>query len=160
MLHTSIIKVESHIGIVGNEMADKLANEARDAAACDLTYDIGNQAHQGQHWPTLTTRMATPDQLHRERVAGNLHAALKSHISGHHAKGLTTNTLYVRLWEGIKGDLHKSSHSFWSAPQKTLCNVLLACFGGLYNQKIAYRYGRAQASNAQYAIWRMVRDTY
>ena len=35
-------------------------------------------------------------------MAGNLHAALKSHISGHHAKGLTNNTLYVRLWEGIK----------------------------------------------------------
>ena len=32
-LHTSIIKVRSHIGIVGHEVADKLANEARDAAA-------------------------------------------------------------------------------------------------------------------------------
>ena len=97
-------------------------------------------------------------------MAGNLHAALKSHISGHHAKGLTNNTLYVRLWEGIPGDLHKSSHSFWSArsaPQKTLHNVLLARFGGLYNQKLAYRYENVhRTSIAHYAIWRMVRDTY
>ena len=76
-------------------MADKLANEARDAAACDLTYDIGNQAHQGQHWPVLTAQTAAPEQLNRERVAGNLHAALKSHISGHHAKGLTKKLLYI-----------------------------------------------------------------
>ena len=146
-LHTSIIKVKSHIGIVGYEMADKLANEARDAAACDLTYDSGNQAHQGKHWPVLTARTAAPDQLNWQRVAGNLHTAIKGHINSHHAKGLTNNTLYVRLWEGIRGDLHKSSHSFWSAPQKILHNVLLARFGGLYSQKLAHRYGRAQDIN-------------
>ena len=43
--------------------------------------------------------------------------------------------------------MHKSSHSFWSAPQQTLRNVLLAGFGGLYNQKLVYRYGRANDIN-------------
>ena len=83
-------------------------------------------------------------------MAGNLHAALKAHIISHHAKGLKKNTLYVRLWEGIQEDLHKSSHSFWSAPQKTLRNVLLAHFGGLYSQKLAHRYGRAQDINCPF----------
>ena len=131
-------------------MADELANEARDVAACELMYDIGNQAHQGKHWPVLRARTAAPDQSNRHQVAGNLHAALKAYINSHHAKGLTNNTLYVRLWEGIRGDLHKSSHSFWSAPQKILRNVLLARFVGLYSQKVAHRYGRAQDINCPF----------
>ena len=35
-LHTSTIKLKFHMGIVDNEMAHKMANEARDAAACQL----------------------------------------------------------------------------------------------------------------------------
>ena len=63
--------------------------------------------------------------MNRERAAGNLHAVLKGHTTGHHAKGLTNNTLYVRLWDGI---LHKNSHSTWSALQELLRKVLLARF--------------------------------
>ena len=77
-------------------------------------------------------------------MAANLHAALKGHISSHHAKGLTNKTLYVRLWEAIQGQLHESSHKFWSVPHKTLRNILLARFGGLYSQRMARRYGHAQ----------------
>ena len=45
-LHTSIIKVNTHIGIVGNEVADNLqvvSKEARDAAACQPTYVMGTK---------------------------------------------------------------------------------------------------------------------
>ena len=28
----------------------------------------------------------------------------------------------------LLGDMHKSSHSLWSAPQKTLCNIYIGSF--------------------------------
>ena len=89
-LHTSIIKVNTHKGIVGNEVADNLqvvSIEARDAAACQLTYVMGSQAHQGKHWLVLSRRMA-PDHLNREQVAGHLHADMKAlYIERHNAAG-------------------------------------------------------------------------
>ena len=38
-VHTTIVKVKSHIGVHGNEMADKLANAARESA--DVTISVG-----------------------------------------------------------------------------------------------------------------------
>ena len=54
-LDTTIIKVRSHIGIEGNEIVDKLANDVRDPQACTITCSVGNLAHQGEHWPVLIT---------------------------------------------------------------------------------------------------------
>ena len=46
-LSTTIIKVKAHTGTDGNERADKLANEARDSACCDLAIQLGNVARDG-----------------------------------------------------------------------------------------------------------------
>ena len=43
-LKTTMIKVKSHIGIEGNEIADKLANVARDPDECQLHISDGNWA--------------------------------------------------------------------------------------------------------------------
>ena len=101
-LRTSIIEVNSHIGTRGDEVADKLANVAWDAVACHLTYDIENK-HKRANTGQSQTRIASSDQANRQQVAGSLHAALESHLIGHHA-----TTLYV----SIQGDLHKSGQSF------------------------------------------------
>ena len=54
-LDTTIINVKSHIGIEGNELVDKMANDARDPQACTMTCSDGSLAHQGEHWPVLIT---------------------------------------------------------------------------------------------------------
>ena len=141
-----VLKVKPHIGIDGSEAADKLANEARDPQLCCLTFGNGNQAHYGEHWPGLITPASTPEAVPRERVAGNLSAALKQHIAGMHARGLTNKSDYLGYWDDVRDKMHKSSHSFWSAPFKVVRNILLAHYGCLYNQKLALRYGRAKTN--------------
>ena len=140
-LDTTIIKVKSHIGIEGNELVDKLANDARDPQACTVTCSVGNLAHQGEHWPVLITLSKEEERI--ERTAGNLKQALKVHIASRHAKGLTNQGLYPKLWNDIQHELHKISHTCWKAPHKAIRDVIRARFGGLYNQKLACRYRHA-----------------
>ena len=87
-LDTTIIKVKSHIGIEGNEIVDRLANDPRDPQACTISYSVGNLAHQGEHWPVLITPSRNDKDQSVELTAGNLKQALKVHIASRHAKRL------------------------------------------------------------------------
>ena len=119
-LCTEIIKVKSHIGIEGNEVADKLANAAREPDACDVSYDVGHLAHQGEHWPVLIAHPQRDQARHGDRMAGNLQASLKRHIACEHARGLTNHGIYLDLWSKIRADVHKTSHAYWTAPHKVI----------------------------------------
>ena len=92
-LNTTIVKVKYthtyHIGIEGNEIVDRLANNARDPQACTISCSVSNLAHQAEHWPVLTTPSENDKDQSVERAAGNLKQALKVHIASRHAKGLT-----------------------------------------------------------------------
>ena len=52
-LRTAIIKVKSYTGVQGNEMADQLANAARQPAHCQLSISLGNHAFNNQMWPQI-----------------------------------------------------------------------------------------------------------
>ena len=93
-------------------MADKLAKEARNPQACMVSYEVGNLAHQGEHWPVLITVAKGDNSQPTERMAGNPKHALKGHVAANHSKGLTAQGLYLRLWADIREDVHKISHDY------------------------------------------------
>ena len=141
-LSTDIIKVKSHIGIEGNEAADRLANAARDPSACDVSYDIGNLCTP-RRAPMLIAHPQKDKRQPEDRMASNLQASLKNHIACRYYQGLTNQGLYLNLWSKIQADVHKTSHAYWTAPHKVIKNIIRARFGGLYSQKLACRYGHA-----------------
>ena len=94
----------------------------------------------------LITPASAPEAVPRERMAGNLSAALKQHIAGMHARGLTNRSDYLGYWDDVRDKMHRSSHSFWSGPFKVVRNIVLARYRCLYNQKLALRYGRAKTN--------------
>ena len=52
-LRTTIIKVKSHIGVQGNEVADQLAYAARQPDECQLSVSWGSHAFNNQMWPQI-----------------------------------------------------------------------------------------------------------
>ena len=74
-VETSIVKVKSHIGINGNEMADKLANEAAGASSTTCDYDLSRmytEPFQDKFWPQQATQVhnTTGSVLQRNYVRG------------------------------------------------------------------------------------------
>ena len=141
---THILKVKSHIGIKGNEEADKLATEAVKPEGCSEEYTIGREGLHGLHWPTINIDKPNSDGTHRteEHMTGNLNAALKRAVHHECQAGNANKTLYVELWEQVQAKLlpHTAQHIWTSSAvtHRMLLNVLKAQFGQLWNMNMAY----------------------
>ena len=143
-LRTTIIKVKSHIGIQGNEMADQLANAARQQDQCQLSISLGNHAFNNQTWPQIAKRSNNPQAGGQPawHTASNLRSCLRTHVALTHAKGLTLPGQYHWFWNGVKLELHPSSFLFWrnkGVPFRSKVNLLRARWGQLWNKNIALR---------------------
>ena len=159
-LHTAMIKVKSHTGVQGNEMADQLANAARQPDHCQLSIFLGNHAFNNQMWPQILKRSSNPQaggQL-AWHTANNLYSCLRTHVASKHAKGLTTPGQYHSFWSVVRPALHSSSFSFWRSngvPFRNKVNLLEARWGQLWNkniarrQKMSYKPGQARAKLMQ-----------
>ena len=148
--HTHIYKVRSHTGIKGNDAADTLAKEAamQQGSPTLPSIHLGEQAHQGQHWPTIT-KPGTNSHI----LAPNLTQGIKAHLPSLTQRGPTRKAgMYADIWDTQLTTLHKEASSqYWTSstltwPQKL--NLLRARWGHLWNKKLAYRYRRPYAGSA------------
>ena len=130
-LNTTFVMVKSHIGVEGNEIANKLANVARDPAVCQLLIYDGNHAFEHRKWPCTMKSVLDADGVEQRtwRTAANLLSSIKHHVAGKFAKGLTP---------------HGQCYSFWQAMMRGLLwNKNMA-----FRQKMPYCAGEGVATNA------------
>jgi ribonuclease HI len=57
--HATFMKVKSHIGIQGSEVADRLAGEATDRSSSDQQVTVGNDGLKDMFWLTNIVQSAT-----------------------------------------------------------------------------------------------------
>ena len=144
-LKTFLFKVKSHIGIEGNEIADELANVARDPAARQLHLALGSQAFEDHKWPHLLKKAQDAGGVERRtwRTATDLKSSIRTHVAARNANGLTPAGQYHGSWEEIRTLLHPSSFAFWHnspLPFGTKVNILKARWGQLWTKKKAFLY--------------------
>jgi ribonuclease HI len=114
---THIGKVKSHIGIRGNEAADKAAGQAAITPSHDFTDTSENQIYKTMYWPSITK---TTDGDTTHYMVSNLNKALKTHIHPTCNTGFSRETEYAKLWAQTRTDLDGScSNHMWKACSDT-----------------------------------------
>lgn len=149
---TSFHKVKSHVGVRGNEEADKTANKAAmDPQHTDTIEDSNNSPYEDKVWVKYTPppNLADPKPM-TSLYLSNLSEDIKRKVTPHHSGGqFTTTGLYAQLWNKAIGSLLPSSVSrIWTDPAITWYQATLALkarWGQLYTNKLAHRYGRAKS---------------
>ena len=164
-----IWKVKSHIGIVGNEIADEIAKTvARGEMDMEdlIEYTEPSNVRHTVYWPHEVTEAPArppmqapsdhtcppPPLKKRKRPLENLHTDLKR-ISTQHCKFGNANrqTFYFEAWRrSAPSRIDKTSNKFMTCKKVTHAErktALAYRYGCLYNQKLAHRYGHAP--NAQ-----------
>ena len=171
-IRVQLLKVKSHIGVEGNEQADRLANDACIPSRCNDTVAEGVEIRQELYWPYISgwkipnrrggaaaivtdparggqaTSQADPT---RQMTSGkfqvnDLRRGLKAIAKAKCAQGFSNKTIYVLAWldtaKTLMGDV---SNHFWNAPDVTtsmITMILKYRFGQLWNMKIAFRQQR------------------
>ena len=166
-----LLKVKSHIGIEGNEKADKLAHEACRPRECSDSAREGVEIREDIYWPHFLGRKihnaaggaaaivmngqgkdqvsqadpARQDDLGKFQV-NDLRKGLKTLLKPSCSMGFSNKTIYVLAWMAampyILGDI---SNHFWTNPQITASMVTMILkyrYGQLWNMKIAFRQQR------------------
>ena len=149
-------KVKSHIGIEGNERADKGAREAaKHPDNVDVVERSENSPFANRAWVALsqtTSPTALPSHPRPPTsdpyYVSNLTEDIKRKITPSHSGGQYSKSgCYANLWHATVDTLHPNSVSrLWSDNQISWYQATLAFkarWGQLYTNKLAFRYGRA-----------------
>ncbi|KAL3158306.1 hypothetical protein ABBQ38_010550 [Trebouxia sp. C0009 RCD-2024] len=95
----SIVKVKSHTGMNGNEMADKLANEAAEASSTACDYDLlrmYTEPFQDKFWSQQVTQVhATTGSILQRSYIRDLDDSLKQAVHEKHKLGLSNQKAHL-----------------------------------------------------------------
>jgi len=165
----NIIKVKSHIGIVGNEMADELAKEAartdmetgEDSCTptqlgADIQADTVEYQHPGSNrddmsWPVHVWQETkqgpggtAPQHIHRSRALNNLGPDLRRHTAAKLNLGMAnTQTVYFASWQATEADRDECRYHMMHTTDITHAERATALryrTGTMYTAKQRYRY--------------------
>jgi ribonuclease HI len=134
---THLVKVTAHTGTLGNELADWHASRAtRDPASVSI-WTPPPTTQRAELWHTLPSGDAS-----RLR---DTNSALTRLVRGTHGLGSAkTDGVYYTAYRQIATDSHGSSHHFLAPKSASWGARRLALRyrgGGIYNNKLAHRYG-------------------
>ncbi|KAJ9527894.1 hypothetical protein QJQ45_005531 [Haematococcus lacustris] len=136
-------KVRAHSGIIGNEGADALAKHAARHPEQATTRGPCNPRHTEQHaW------LSTTSDLNVTTPLPDCRHSVRAHMSNKHKLGLANqeSTYYQMTREITKAAAKGSCERVMTdagIPTEAQRTALLYRTGGLYNQKLAMRWGKA-----------------
>ncbi|KAJ9531174.1 hypothetical protein QJQ45_000821 [Haematococcus lacustris] len=136
-------KVRAHSGIIGNEGADALAKHAARHPEQATTRGPCSPRHTEQHaW------LSTTSELNVTTPLPDCRHSVRAHMSNKHKLGLANQeSIYYQMSREITKVAAKGSRervmTDAGIPTEAQRTALLYRTGGLYNQKLAMRWGKA-----------------
>ena len=164
-LKSTLMKVKSHIGIKGNEMADKLANQAAHHAATDGNFNMDvSQDHledfKDKYWPKhkVTQQNGRGEEVTHWQNVRDLKTSLKDVIHDKLKLGQSNqDSVYFKAWQDVYEHMAPEyTNAFWNMPRvssKTITNLLKTRQGNTWTMKLAmqrnmaYRKGQPKATH-------------
>ena len=156
-LNVYMFKVKSHTNIVGNEIADAIANGvAKGDIKSTLCYNAipDSNDRKNRYWPYYPDKDHSLETTKETLIPfANIYKQLKSHIVTNTCLGYSNKkSTYFQLWENISPYLeHGSSHWFLSTKKyfhPGMVRTILRCrTGTLWNNKRAQHMNMSETNN-------------
>ena len=148
---TILLKVKSHIGIHGNEMADNLANAAADECCMSRHFDYHlskdyTQPFKDKFWFQHTIQVQTGEGPEIKACIRDLDDSLRKALHDKNKLGqsnLKQDSLYFQLWDKVQPFRVKPhSYALWtmpSIPESHKRDIFKYRTGQIWNKKIAFK---------------------